>query len=113
MILSREILNAATGGGIRSVEENPGSCYGSQNLFAVVYRDKYLYRANCRMADIWEFKNIQATAAPKGAAGGSSQTSGGGGTNSTAISTTTIQNLQQTLFSFQNLLNIFKRIYAK
>jgi hypothetical protein len=32
---------------------------------------------------------------------------------SSTPTTTTIQNLQQTIFSFQNLLNIFKRIYAK
>jgi hypothetical protein len=43
-------------------------------------------------------------------------TSGGGGGGIGAngnVSTTTLQTLQQSLFSFQNLLNIFKRIYAK
>jgi hypothetical protein len=65
----------------------------------------YIYRANFRIADVWKLGNppAQSTGA----------TNGGTGPSNPSISTTTIQNLQQTLFSFQNLLNIFKRIYAK
>jgi hypothetical protein len=65
----------------------------------------YIYRANYRIADVWKLGNppAQSTGA----------TNGGTGPSNSSISTTTIQNLQQTLFSFQNLLNIFKRALGK
>jgi hypothetical protein len=65
----------------------------------------YIYRANYRIADVWKLGNppVQSSGA----------TNGGTGPSNPSISTTTLQTLQQTIFSFQNLLNIFKRIYAK
>jgi hypothetical protein len=71
----------------------------------ISYIGGYLYRADIRRADVWKLGNPPAQSA-RGASGGT-------GLSNSSISTTTIQNLQQTLFSFQNLLNIFKRIYAK
>jgi hypothetical protein len=67
---------------------------------------KDIFRMNLRLADVWKIENSSVK-----------NSSVGGKTTSTTItskiSTTTLQTLQQSLFSFQNLLNIFKRIYAK
>lgn len=55
VILGRQILKMA--GGINSVE---GDCfYFAEPILPILYRNRYLYRANCRIADVWEFKNRQ------------------------------------------------------
>jgi len=107
MMLSRQIISAATGSGLRSVEENSGNCYNLSASFAVVYRGRYLYRSNCRTADLWEFKNIAATAAPTGGGGGGTGGgTGGGGTSG-------ITSPAPTTFNFNSLLQIFRRILKK
>lgn len=59
VILGRGILKIAEG---KWVEVSPDYCSYFEDLrsFAIIYRNRYIYRANCRIADVWEFKNRRA-----------------------------------------------------
>jgi len=70
-MLSRQIIFSASGS-MPSTSEQVTRNNSSDDPFAIIYRSRYLYRANVRTADAWEFKNIAATAAPAGGGGGGS-----------------------------------------
>ena len=104
----RQISLRSAGSMSGGLLEDPRSSfwYSGWNLSPIViHRNRYVYRTLKRTADVWEFKNIAATAAPAGTGGGGTGgggTSGGGGlfqTNQTPIT-----------FNLNSLLNIFRRI---
>ncbi len=74
--------------------------YGS-----IINHNGYIYRANFRIADEWKLGNAPA---PSGNSNSTTNT-----ITTHSISQPTLQNLQQSLFSFQNLLNIFKQLLNK
>jgi len=87
----RHIVNRASGAAMSpSIEADTLS-----PQFALVYRDRYLFRALGRTADVLEFTNILATAGP---------TTPPPPTGGTPII------IRPPTFIFQNLLNMFKRI---
>jgi hypothetical protein len=110
----RQISLRAAGGFTGGLIEGPVSTFTSRssNLYPIViYRNRYAYRMMERTADVWEFKNISATAAPAGGGGGGTGGgTGGGGTGGGGLSpgTPTPPKLD-----FNSLLQIFRRILKR
>ena len=100
MILPRQIFYAATGSSPQPLEY----CYAGQNV--LFYRDRYIYRANCHLADVWEFKNITASSAPP-----TPEAPGAGGTTLTPQPSSQPQVPPQgSIFSIRSIYNWVKRV---
>jgi hypothetical protein len=112
MMLSRQILFSATGIGPLSIEYGVANCGYSDRFnrsFSIVYRDKYIYRANCRIADVWQFKNLKAGSPPLGVTQTITPTLSGSGTNTNKSNNTLNPLSTFRIFNLDSLLRIFKR----